>query len=80
MNIVFPILRIVAGLALIIVAVTRYFSVRTQLADGAQIQIFGYTPSGEPWQLMLALGVALVLGLALIALGSVPLAKKLKEN
>lgn len=79
MNTIFPIIRIVCGLVLIVVATSRYFSVRAQIAEGAEIQLFGYTASGAPWQLMLALGAALVLGIALIALGGFTLVKKLNE-
>lgn len=82
MNYLSPLIRIVCGLVLIVVAATRYFGIRQQIAaaDGGEIQIFGVATTGEPWQLMLAFGTAGLVGIALVALGGFSLAKKMQEN
>lgn len=82
MNYIFPIVRIVCGLVLVVVATTRYFSVRARTADAdvTEVQVFGFTAAAESWQFTLAFGAAVVIGLALFVLGIVTLIKKIQEN
>lgn len=77
-----PIIRILFGLILIVVATIRYFSIRSRFAagDGEEVEALGFTLNADSWQFGFAYGLALLLGALLLVLGGIALKKKLDEN
>jgi len=76
-----PIIRILFGLILIVVATIRYFSIRTQFAagEGEEVEALGFTLTADSWQFGFAYGLALLFGALLLILGGLALKKKLDE-
>ncbi len=82
MKLIGPAIRILCGLVLLIVATSRYFTIRGQMAEaeGGEIQILGSTSAIEPGTLLIILLIAAVSGLALAAFGGYSLRKRMQEG
>ncbi|HEX5177099.1 MAG TPA: hypothetical protein VFV83_08725 [Chthoniobacteraceae bacterium] len=76
MNYLSPLLRIVCGIALLILSGSMYFKARAQVAAGAQVHLFGATAAAEPWQLTLGFGIIALIGIVLLVLGLAGLARR----
>lgn len=75
MNSVSSLLRIVCGLALLILAYSTYQKALAQVSSGAPIQIFGVTTGASPGLLTLGLAAVGLIGAGLLALGVMGLLK-----
>jgi hypothetical protein len=80
MALVSPIIRIVCGLVLIIVALVRYFGIRQQIAAAEEGTVMAFGRELGSGQLTLLLIVALLVGFVLLGLGVAALIKKLNEG
>lgn len=82
MKLLGPVIRILCGLVLLVVATIRYFGIRRQLADaeGGEVQILGSASSIEPGTLLIVLLIAAIAGLLLAAFGAYGLVKRLQEG
>jgi TRAP-type C4-dicarboxylate transport system permease small subunit len=69
MNSTSSILRIICGLAVIILSYTTYQNTFAQAAPGTQLQIFGMATGASAGQLTLGFVVIGLIGAALLALG-----------
>ncbi len=78
MNSISPIIRIICGLALIILSYTTYQNTFAQAAPGSQLQIFGMSTGASSGQLTLGFVVIGVIGAALLALGVMGILKSRK--
>jgi hypothetical protein len=76
MNTISSILRMICGLALIILSVSTYYRNSIRITSGGSAQIFGFPTGAAGWQLTLALGVIGLIGLFLIILGIAGLRKR----
>ena len=75
MNYISSILRIVCGVAILILCLSMYRKMTAQLAAGAQLQLMGHPTGASSGQLMLAFAVIGLIGLFLLILGVVNLLK-----
>jgi hypothetical protein len=75
MNAISSILRIVFGLALIILSYTSWRRNSAHIEAGEPLQLFGITTGAAPWQITLMFVVMGLIGLWLIARGLLPLLK-----
>ena len=69
------IMRIICGVALIILGYSTYSRNSAHIAAGEPMQVFGHMTNAEPWQLTLAFAVIGLIGVFLIVLGCVNLLK-----
>jgi len=76
MNYISAILRIICGIVLIFLSCSTYQRISKHIADGGQIQIFGFTTSASSGEL--ALGVIGLIGIFLVTLGVISLVSKRK--
>ena len=76
MNSISSLIRIICGLALIILSYTTYKNTFAQAASGAQLQVFGMTTGATSGQLTFGFVVIGLIGVALLALGVIGLFKK----
>ena len=76
MNPLSSILRIICGIAVLILAGSIYFKARPQVAAGAQVQLFGATFAAESWQLTLGFGVIALIDVVLLMLGLLGLSRR----
>jgi hypothetical protein len=72
MNALSSVLRIVVGLALIVLAFTSYRRNSAHVEAGEPLQLFGMTTGAAPWQITLMFAVIGLIGLWLIARGVWP--------
>jgi hypothetical protein len=75
MNSISSIIRIISGLALIILSYTTYQNTFIPAAPGSQFQIFGMATGATSGQLTLAFVVVGLIGAALLALGVIGILK-----
>ena len=75
MNSISSIIRIICGLALIILSYTTYQKTLVHAAPGAQLQILGTATGATPGQLTLGFVVIGLIGAALLALGVIGILK-----
>jgi multisubunit Na+/H+ antiporter MnhB subunit len=73
MNLISGILRIICGLAVLILTYSVYSRNSENIATGARVQILGYATDATSGQLTVALVVFGLLGLFLLGLGTVSL-------
>ena len=71
MNSVSSLIRIISGLALIILSYTTYENTFAQAASGAQLQVFGMTTGATSGQLTFGFVVIGLIGAALLVLGAI---------
>ena len=76
MNAISAILRIVCGLALVILAYSTYSRNSQHIAAGEPMQIFGYATGASSGQLTLAFAVIGLIGLFMVGLGIATLLKR----
>lgn len=75
MNYLSPLLRIVCGAVLIILAISTYSRSAAAIASGGSLQVFGFAVGASGWQLTLSLAVIGLIGLVLVILGIANLLK-----
>ncbi|MCX6857369.1 MAG: hypothetical protein NTV80_20965 [Verrucomicrobia bacterium] len=75
MNSTSSILRIICGLAVIILSYTTYQNTFAHAAPGTQLQIFGMATGASAGQLTLGFVVIGLIGAALLALGIIGILK-----
>jgi TRAP-type C4-dicarboxylate transport system permease small subunit len=75
MNSTSSILRIICGLAVIILSYTTYQNTFAHAAPGTQLQIFGMATGASAGQLTLGFVVIGLIGTALLALGVIGILK-----
>jgi hypothetical protein len=76
MNSLSSVLRIICGIVLLILSGSMYFKSRDQIAAGAHVQLFGFATNAEPWQLTLGFATIALIGVVLLLLGIVGLARR----
>jgi hypothetical protein len=74
MNGVSAAIRLICGLALIILAYSSYGRASAHVANGEPVQIFGITIGASPSEFKLSLIVVALIGVFMIVLGVVTLA------
>jgi hypothetical protein len=75
MNSISSIIRIISGLALIILSYTTYQNTFAHAAPGTQLQIFGMATGASSGQLTLGFVVIGLIGSALLTLGVIGILK-----
>jgi hypothetical protein len=75
MNHISSILRMVCGLAILILCISMYRKMAAQIATGGEIQLFGHPTSASSGQLTLGFAVIGLIGLFLLIMGIVNLLK-----
>jgi cell division protein FtsX len=76
MNQATSILRMICGLAILVLCFSQYQSMSTALDAGGQPQLFGHAVSMSGTQLYLCLGVCALIGLVLFLVGAVRLLRR----
>jgi hypothetical protein len=80
MNTLSSVIRIIGGLAVLILNLSAYHSASLSLAGAATgpIELYGRPTALQPWQLYFMLAAFAFIGLILCVLGALPLLKKSK--
>jgi len=73
MNHISSVLRIVSGLAILILCISMYRNMAAQLAAGGQLQLFGQPTGASSGQLTIGFVVIGLIGLFLLVIGIVSL-------